>query len=189
MDKILVCDIDGCLADTVSTALDWFNYQFGTRHIPSDINKWNPVLNINSRYTVSFADWMVASIKDPDFHRDVKAFPGARDVLQNALLDGWQVYLATARAAETEILTEQWLHWNGIPYTHLLHEPKKHKLTGNLLIEDNLQNVLDWSGRLSGKDDLRPALLMDRMYNQSNRLPWPISRVRDWIDIDMYMRY
>lgn len=190
MGKILICDIDGVLADTTSTALDWLNYQFGTRHIPSDIKSWDPVLSLHGDESISFAEWMIAHIKDPDFHREVKAFPGARDVLQNALLDGWQVYLATARAAETEVLTEQWLDWNGIPYTHLLHEPDKYKLEGHLLIEDNLANVLSWNVWFKNKySNLRPALLMDRRYNQSNWLPWPISRVRDWIDVEIYLRH
>lgn len=184
MPKILVCDIDGVLADTVSTALTWFNYQFGTRHIPADIKEWNPSLRINAHETIAMADWMVASIKDPDFHRDVKPFPGVRMVLEDAILDGWTIQLATARAPETQVLTEQWLAWNSIPYDSLAHESEKHILPGNLLIEDNLENVLKW---INNPPLLRPALLVDTTYNQSVWLPYDIQRVRDWVDIDVFL--
>ena len=185
--KKLIVDIDGVLADTPTTALVWFNYQFGTRHIITDIDKWNPILSINDNESVSFADWMVTHIKDPDFHRDTKAFPGIEMVLKDANMDGWEIILATARAPETQILTEQWLAWNSIPYSHLIHEKEKHILPGDLLIEDNLDNVFEWNGWFKGSLPLRPALLVDRPYNQSHWLPWPIQRVRDWVDIDAYL--
>ncbi len=188
----LIVDIDGVLADTLTTALDWFNYQWGTRFIPTDINKYNPTLTIYDdsgiKSEISFADWMVVSIKDPDFHRDVKPFPGASKVLGEALMDGWEITLATARAPETSILTTQWLSWNEIPHHRLLHNANKYQLTGDLLIEDHLTNVMDWNGWFKGKNPLRAALLIDTPYNQSQWLPWPIHRVRDWVDIDVYLR-
>lgn len=186
MNKMIV-DVDGVLADSVPKALDWFNYQFDTHYIPSDIDKWNPELVVNGGEKVSFADWMVAHMKDPSFHRDIRALPGARIVLEDALEDGWIITLATARAPETEGLTRQWLAWNGIPYSEIIHEEEKHILSGDLLIEDNLQNVFDWNGWFRGGFPLRPALLVDTTYNQSHWLPWPIRRVRDWVDIDAYL--
>lgn len=185
--KKLIVDIDGVLADTVTPALAWFNYQHGTCYLPTDIDHYNPDL-LTGDGIISFADWMVAHLKDPDFHREVKALPGSRLVLEDAMLDQWEITLATARAPDAEVLTSQWLEWNQIPYDILVHQPEKHLLTGDLLIEDNLDNVLQWNGWFTGPSYLRAALLVNTTYNQAAWLPWPIKRVRDWVDIDIYLR-
>lgn len=185
--KDLIVDIDGVLADSIAMGIVWFNYQYNTHYVITDINEWDPSLNINEFETVSFGDWMVVHTKDPDFHRDIRPFPGARLVLEDAIENDWTITLATARAPETKVLTEQWLGWNQIPYHKLVHNGAKAELTGNLLIEDSLQNVLDWNGWFKIPFSLRPALLFNTPYNQAAWLPWPIHRVRDWVDVDKYL--
>lgn len=93
MKKIIVCDIDGTVADG----------QHRVHHVSGDKKDWDKYFSL--------------------MHLDTPRHDVITDVLADQLETGSHVILVSARPEKYRDVTVEWLQKNGVPHTHLLMRP------------------------------------------------------------------
>jgi len=171
-------DIDGVLADALSTWLTYLNKYFGQNKTKEDI----VVYQFEKVFGVSWEEMdRFFRTKQEILLTNLSPIEKAQETLEE-LAKKHKILLITARPEEYRDITEKWLHDHSIPYQKLIMTTFNDKTCHcracgvDLFIEDSLENAL--SIHACGI----PVLLFDAPYNRA-QLPQGILRQHNWPEI------
>ncbi|MGM0502020.1 MAG: 5' nucleotidase, NT5C type [Bacillota bacterium] len=118
--------------------------------------------------------------------RSVPPRPNSVHVLTELKEKNYNIILVTARGADLNQITAQWLDKHQIPYDQLIHSEEKADICEQkdieLFIDDRLKNLLPIKERL----DI-PVLLMTMTHNE--HYTGDIPRVHNWLEIKEKINY
>ena len=154
--KILV-DVDGVLAETVSPAVRWVNWKYGTKFRKSDIREYDQPLKGTG---TDIGAVLRILMRDAAFVRDLHSVPHAPWAM-GVLMVSHQLTIATSRPSCVDQVTRRWLGRRGIWYNEYVNTEGKSKsaLEGDVLIDDCAANCQEFA--LTG----RPAILFTQPCN------------------------
>lgn len=169
MRPTIICDIDGVLADWVTPCFRQYSEVY-----PND--KIAPVTNYNVGLSTPRPEQLIRFIQEYYFmhrtFRDALPYHGAVEGF-NKLAFTFPTVIATARLKEHSVVCFEWLFRHEFKfYRSLLFEKDKHKVEGDILIDDCTENLQKFA------DTGRQAICMDRSWNQD----WPGMRVKDMVE-------
>jgi len=158
MVTVLV-DIDGVLCRLVSSCLERYNKENGTDYREENCIERDQV----------FGDTDIGKIvrgylKDDHFTESMYPFGDALKPLEQLNADPEiKVYIATSRSFNCRDSTIQWFANVGIEYdkVFVLGHTKKHRLKGDILIDDHINNVIPWID----SRNYRMGILFSRPWN------------------------
>lgn len=142
---ILGIDMDDVITDTLQRGLDWYERDFGRRHIKSELN---------GRYLREVIpevhlDRVRNYFYTPGFFRDLEPLPGAVEGVKE-LQEYFDVFIVTAAQQFPQCLTEKndWLDrfMPFIPWTHRVFCGHKYFLNAKYLIDDHAYNFEFFEG-------------------------------------------
>lgn len=172
--RILV-DVDGVLADYVGAILAGVNETLGTSFRHEDVTQWNisEALGIGSQTVRDFA-------VSPDLVRGLEPIRGAKEGFK--MLDQTQYVYVVTCPGDTPTWTSDreawlWKHFQ-FPRSRVVHTYCKHIIQGDMLIDDNVDNVRAWAA----EHKYGVALLWDRPWNQRADVG-RYTRVKSWEEI------
>lgn len=160
----IILDMDQVLARWAERVLEWWNEDNGTSLTIEDIREWEiaPSLSPDRRT----GDYFVRScMRYPEFYRDLDPVEGAIDGVRALMELGHDVYIGTAVPRSAPIAYAGKLEWVRrrmpfFPADRLIGIKHKHLLSGDVLFDDGVHNVLPWA--LSG----RTAVVLDYPWNR-----------------------
>ncbi|MCL4374935.1 hypothetical protein M1523_03690 [Patescibacteria group bacterium] len=187
-------DLDAVLADLITPLIQYHNRVYQTNHRLSDhtVYDLSVLWGCSGQETLKrLHDFYVS----PDFLA-VKPLPGAKTGIAY-LSSKHKLSLITSRPHSISALTNAWIsqhfpnRFSAIHHTNWVaknpREPRQKKsavgqaLGIDAMIEDALEFALDLSTA-----NIR-VFLMDMPWNQTNRLPKNIVRIRHWKEIGKYL--
>lgn len=107
---------------------------------------------------------------------------GAFDGIRALHDDGHELVAITHRPESAVKDTHDWLDFAGLPFSerHILtNEEPKSTVDGDVLIDDKIENVIDWIE----SDPARRAVLFDQPWNRVNDVNSRIFRAIGWPDV------
>jgi len=180
--KILV-DVDGVLAETVSPAVRWVNWKYGTKFRKSDIREYDQPLKGTG---TDIGAVLRILMRDAAFVRDLHSVPHAPWALQS-WIRSHRIVIATSRPSCVDQVTRRWLGRRGIWYNEYVNTEGKSKsaLEGDVLIDDCAANCQEFVA--TG----RPAILFDQPWNRNAPVyPWErIHRALCWAGVLEKVRF
>lgn len=157
MDKTIVVDCDGVLANTPLDMVNWFwemNPGFAGTFIPRDINQWNytfPDGTTSQQYVQQVLPVRVG---------EITPIAGAKQGLRALAKAGWTIVVASSRSENLEEATREWLTRNELEFNSVSCGLRdKSQLMGDLLIDDHPGNIYSWVSPRRG------AILFRRSWN------------------------
>lgn len=166
----LLLDVDGVSANFVEAYLSVVNHVLRRNHTAADVTEWEMEkslgLSAEESRTVS------SYIQTRGFASQLQPYPGAVEAIAK-LRASHSVYFVTSpyRGPRDKHLSwtadrEHWLldHF-GVPHSDVIHTSAKHLVTGDVFVDDNVDNVRRWqTANPSGL-----ALLWYQPYNWEHR--------------------
>ncbi|MFA5651783.1 MAG: hypothetical protein WC933_00235 [Candidatus Paceibacterota bacterium] len=128
-----------------------------------------------------------------DYAKEAKPLPYSQEVLKK-LKKNNELFIITARAYDIKKETEDWINkhfpniFSGIYFTSQFAKDKTQTITKkkvcddldiDIFIEDDINNILECIG------SNRKAFLIDYPWNQTDKLPPNVIRVKSWKEIDI----
>lgn len=180
--KSVLLDVDGVVADFVDPVLDLINEVGGYDYSPSDITQWD----IRAALELDNYEWaeVVNLIQTDGFADRLKLYHGAKDGIAMLKADGHEIDFVTSDWRGSKSWVYDRNHWLvkhfGSVGKNVTHTSRKHKVSGDILVEDKWQNALAWSeANPEGR-----AVIWDRPWNREfHEGPHGIVRVSSWGEI------
>ena len=180
--KSVLIDIDGVVGDFVDPVLELINRIGGHDYAPSDITQWD----IRAALNLDNYEWaeVVNLIQADGFASRQKLYPGAKQGIKSLIKEGHEIDFVTSdwRGSKTWVYDRNhWLvkHFGSVG-KNVTHTSRKHKVDGDMLIEDKWQNAKAWQ-------DAHPdgrAVIWDRPWNRSFEAgAHGIVRVSSWDEV------
>lgn len=170
---LINCDMDSVLADLLTPWLDWINQWYGERLVPSDITGWDLARFVkNAR-----AHEIYGYLNVCDFAA-LAPIPGAVEGITALFEAGHEITITTA-CQHGHRGKQKWLKKH-LPWldrrTHLFFGQAKYRISGDILIDDSPEQVLNWTA--TG----RPAIVFDQPWNREvvRSESGPVVRARGW---------
>lgn len=169
----ILLDCDGVLSDFVGYVLDTIREQTGREYAPADVTQWD-FGNLLVSETETRNLW--AALKQPGVAQELRPIEGAAAAVEALRLTGQDLYVVTSPmpgcptwAYEREL----WLRDHmGIERKRVIHTSAKHLVVGDMLVDDNADNVTSWHGSSRARSQpLHVAVLVDAPYNQHLKDP------------------
>jgi 5'(3')-deoxyribonucleotidase len=107
--------------------------------------------------------------------------PGARDALWQLSDQEWNIHIATSRLnvfGEHDVVakqTAQWLRDVNIPYRELSLVNDKHRIIGDAIVDDRMDNL--------NVDSHGVCMLFDAPHNSRDEVPGYYTRVANWDEV------
>jgi phosphoglycolate phosphatase-like HAD superfamily hydrolase len=166
----IVLDVDGVLADFVSSALRVINEMAQREalpgydvspYTPDDVRQWEIESLLPKRFHTELFDRLSA----PGFCASIEPYPSALAVVDALRATGHDVAIATSPLkGSTTWIAERtaWLqrYWGEI---EIHHTHDKRGVRGDIFVDDKPSHVLDWQNA----NPMSRAFLLDRPYNRS----------------------
>lgn len=182
--KRILVDCDGVLADFLSDALKIINRKTKRkgkdRFTEDHITQWDICGSVGMPHLWSEIN-KAASRKG--FCRKIKPYEHAKDGIA-LLRSAGEVFVVTSPLSTPHWTYErgQWLdeHFS-VKKTHVIHTDAKHVVVGDTLIDDKLDNCINWAKH--HPDGV--ALIWDATYNRKtpDDLPENVHRVKSWEEV------
>jgi 5'(3')-deoxyribonucleotidase len=141
----ILLDVDGVLADFVSSYLELVYQETGNRHTHEQVTQFDMKRALG--LTDIDAAHVAAQIQREGFCSAIEPLPGAVDAVRRlqAISD---VYIITSPWNSCPTWTherEKWLanHF-AIPHAHVLHGSAKHLVVGDVLVDDRWDTCVKW---------------------------------------------
>lgn len=136
---IIMCDLDQVLNDLVPKTLTFFNALTGKNIQVSDITKYH----INECLSKEDSDKIYKLWQNKELWDSLEPLPDSQWGIETLINMGHQVIIATATYYEQFEWKIAWLkkHFPMIDTNHIIRINNKSLLRGDVLIEDNLQNL------------------------------------------------
>jgi len=190
----IALDIDGVLADLTGAVVRRVNDRYGLYLRAQDIVKYRFINNLTDG---DFRKRAAGFIKSLDLFDHLEPIPGAAQAVALLQDEGHEVYALTARSgdgfscntpAQVRIQTMKWLAREGMAVNGLVFTPKKNKpaaaKTCAVFVDDHLPTVIAAARANKGQR----ALLFDQPWNQDDKLPENVERVKGWDEIVAIIR-
>lgn len=169
----VLLDCDGVLSDFVGAALGVIGEVTGRWYGPSEVTRWD-FGNLFESERESRAVW--AELSGPGVAQELEVLPGAVDAVLRLRDAGHEIYVVTSPMPNCPTWTyerELWLRDHfGIDRGHIIHTSAKSLVCGDVLVDDNLDNVGGWVAVHRGG----AGVLIDAPYNRDLR-PEAMTRV------------
>ena len=168
-------DIDGVISIFVETFIKLVKKKHDVILKETDIycHDLNLVLGISKKESYQF---IRETLKE-----DLTLNYGAKETLKKLSIGGHKIFILTARPHDLAEVTKAWLKKKDIPYTKIvqLNEGEKYlaKVDLDLIVEDNLEDALEWSQRVES------ILVYDHPWNKTLNIKRLIKRVYSWDEI------
>jgi 5'(3')-deoxyribonucleotidase len=169
---IILCDVDGVVADMIPAWLGLYNREYGDNLQPRDITTWA----LDPFVKPECGKKIYQYLHDPALYQHTLAVPGALRGVRALARAGHQlVYLSYCVGPEMMQAKARWLGLHGfLTYGNMLFvgDPDfKRLVRGNLMIDDYEENI-----RAFGSF----GMLFDAPYNRHAEELW---RVRGWAGV------
>lgn len=158
--RTVAIDVDGVLADFKQSFIDWFNLKI----TPNDVTNWDIFTYLDS----SDREKAKLELSYPDFWRDMKAYPYARDFIDVFRKKDVNVVIITSpwRSCPTwDEVRRQWINKNVGKFPVITAEDKRYTHV-DALIDDKPENIIDFNSY--NKETSAFGYLVDRPYNRSH---------------------
>lgn len=155
---LLVCDIDGCLADQVEASFRMFADHGITNFRPAD--RWEYYLDYADGEHLFKRFLTGDSGQALIYWKTARPIPGAVDAIQ-ALSEHYRVVYGTYRSEALMEVTQEWLHDHGI-CGEVFHVRDKSTLNGDVYIDDHDETIFNMA--TSGK---ARYILFDQPWNRT----------------------
>jgi uncharacterized HAD superfamily protein len=168
-------DIDGVIADFANVLISLVKEKYNIVFTKEEIycHDINLVLGLTKRET--------ESLITEAFSQQIDLINGSKSILEKLQEERHKIYLLTARSKHLRKMTENWLKKNGICYTQLIHldkgEKNQTKLNLDIIVEDCLQEALEWSPKIQN------IIVYNHPWNQTRNIKKIIKRVKNWDEI------
>ena len=180
----MAIDIDGVLANLISSFLPLMNRHFGRNLKAEDITRY--AFEDVAQVPVAEMNAFINSLSNIGFYQHVPPLPGAVEAMRK-LYPHAHLHLITSRPPNAEEQTRVWLNSCNIPYHKLTFRSRRAKL----LPEDRADVVIeDDRDAAAAAAMLAPRVfLLDYPYNRIGvPLPEHCLRVRNWAEIMAHLR-
>lgn len=181
-------DIDDTLINLREHAFHIYNQKL-QQNIALEVFQALPTMEIHSAFGLSKEEGgkLWHSLRDEIYYSDCATFPHAREVLNQLVEQGHEVYYITARAKEHTERTRQWLLDNGFPVAegHFfcgMSDSEKVHIIEALELDyyfDDKPKVLETLSHLPVR-----ICVKDRSYNRHLDLP----RITSWDKLDELLK-
>jgi 5'(3')-deoxyribonucleotidase len=177
MKPVVLLDIDGVAANFIEGSLPVVHEITGRLHVHDDVNQWeiSDALNMTPDEKVAY----YARVAAAGWCRSLPAYEGAREGVAR-IREFADVHPLTAHffTAPTWVHErEAWiLEHLDIPARDIIHTHSKHRVAGDVLVEDKPATIVKWLEH----HPQGVGVLMRRPYNEGADLPDDSTRVRDW---------
>jgi uncharacterized HAD superfamily protein len=183
-------DLDDTISNSRDIMVQFHNKLNKSDFSVNDIKKYNLWDNWGGTLETTIKE--LEKFHHSDYANNIKPLAGAKEVLEN-LKKNNELYIITARANSIKKDTEEWIEkyfpniFSKIYFTnefsHGVSEITKKKICDNLdidiYIEDNLEFALECA------EPNRKVFLIDHPWNQTDKLPANIKRVKSWKEINI----
>ncbi len=166
----ILLDCDGVLADFVGYVLDTILEQTGREYTHADVTEWD-FGNLLETAEERRALWM--ALKAPGVAQELRPIPGAAAAVEALRLAGHDIHVVTSPMPDCPTWTyerELWLRdYMGIERKRVIHASNKNLVAGDVLVDDNWDNVRGWVTAQPDVGDAprRPyGVLVDAPYNR-----------------------
>lgn len=177
MKPVVLLDIDGVAANFIAGCLPIVKEITGREHAHDDVNQWlvEKALGLDEHETKELYDRIV----QPGWVRALPAYEGVKEGIAR-IREFAEVHPVTAHfwsCSHWVYEREAWiLEHLGIPAADVIHTHAKHRVTGDVLVEDKPTTIVKWL-------EHHPkgiGVLMRRPYNEGADLPDDSTRVKDF---------
>ncbi len=146
----ILTDVDGVLCQFVPAYLSIVNHVLKRTHTEDDVTEWaiERSLGLTEEETATVESY----IRARGFASQLQPYPGAQDAVMRLRAAGHSVYFVTTpfRGSRGQHLSwvddrEHWLidHFGAVP-GDIVHTSAKHLVSGDVFIDDRLENVISW---------------------------------------------
>lgn len=186
-------DLDDVLSLSMQEVINFHNDTYGTKINIKDVNTYN--LWEVWGGTVEEAVRKVHEFHKSSYAKEAKPVKYSQEVL-NKLKKNNELYIITARKDDIKNESEEWVNkyfpntFSNIYFTnHFSTDPNKKTtkkkvcddLDIDIFIDDSLGNALECS------DTKRKVFLLDYPWNQMDKLPANVVRVKSWKELGGYI--
>lgn len=167
---IIICDVDGVVADLHSEWLKRYNQRSGDRLTVNGLTTWH----ISEFVLPDWKQKIFDILREPDVYDNVFPINGALPAVQH-LQSKHRVVFTTSCVKGMADQKWEWLERNGfLPrrYSHkdLVITADKSLILGDLIIDDSYQHCMDFEGE---------AIVFDQPWNRKDI---GLSRANGWMD-------
>jgi 5'(3')-deoxyribonucleotidase len=175
-------DVDGVLADLLGVALPVHHRLFGSQATVDDVTDWSMTSIVPKEHARAF--WREVAEERP--HTKMKPYPGAVEGVR-ALVGVATVYIVTSPLGACRTWArdrEDWLLDNfGIGSDYVIHTSAKHRVMGDVFVDDRPENVALWQR----EHEASCGVLWEAPYNRTHEFTQPersrIVRTNDWATV------
>jgi len=146
---VIMCDIDGILADTLPYWLQKIGDDTGVYAKTEDITRWE--LSKCAPFEGKVSEERICRHFDlPNYHLDIPVMPGAVEGVKKLMDAGHDVYFVTARFGACGVVeTLQWVK-NHFPFVNVHKQvvflKDKYRFQADVIIDDRAENLEDYWG-------------------------------------------
>lgn len=154
---LILCDLDGVLRDTVTTALLWIQEKYKCKFEKREWKSWDPVLG--GYIQGAEAAWAV--VDDPLWTPRIPAIPYAASATKELCDMGHEIVIVTCAPQTSEALVLAWLKKHKITFQCLRFfkaAEEKAAYPGHVLVDDRTDTVAHFGGKL--------GILFNQPWNQ-----------------------
>lgn len=184
LEKVLMVDVDGVLADYPNSFYDFINQKLGTKFNPALQHDYDfcKVMGIDRKKY----EELKHEYRESGYKRYLKVIPGSKESLDEFKRLGYKIVIFTARPVsdynriETDTLF--WLNENKLPYDMVLFAEKKHEELAKFY--KNVKPVFFFedseSNALALADDGIKVILFNKPHHKYTEANENIVRVNNW---------
>lgn len=188
-------DIDNVIADTYTVYLDKFNREFTTDIAYEELIDFYYLEKRSGIRIERVKLFLETILQDEKLQLSYKPFTKAVKVIKNWLNNGFFIHYITARPSFMRKITHQWLKKNGFigknTAVHLFDSEGDYKtdvefkkaLSEKLVLDLFIEDAIEFVEKLE-----IPVLLIDRPWNRAYNLSKKVTRVKDWEEIDQFVK-
>jgi len=166
---IILCDVDGVVADLLSEWVRRYNAKYDDDLSPEDITEWDMHRNVKPECGTDIHNFL----RMPNLYSMVEPIPGALEGIQELRRRGHRVVFVTAAVVGSMDQKARWLKRHGFltDLNDLIVAQDKSLVQGQVLIDDGAHNIETFPGY---------ALLYKAPHNE--QFVWPF-RADDWAEV------
>ncbi len=171
-------DIDGVVADFLTTAFDILHKITGRRYVATDFHDWDIFETVPREHENAF----YKAWAEPGTCLSIPVIPGSHEGVKG-LQERGELYVVTSPMASVRTWTHErdtWLQRHlKIPHKRIVHTASKFLVAGDILIEDKPSNLISWLEH----HPKGVGILWTQHYNEKISLGPRVHRARNWGDV------
>lgn len=191
MEKPILVDVDGVLANFVGAVLDFINEKHGTILTPDDIHD-----DLNKSIPQYYDNDLIKFITSKGFCQTLQVLPGAKEAIDKFKSNNFKIIFVTSPYLNAPTWTYDRLKWLkkhfGAKRDDVIFARNKKYIDGLTLIDDLPRNCIEWHNY---QNSLIGATLFSRPWNKKyHKNLYSIEITYGWKDtyrsvIDRYKLY